>query len=185
VAAFLCEQSGTGTGRPLRPRWQPDADVKACSYCMASFSLVRRRHHVSVACSVASSLLATPRASMRLRCRRHLCLRCTLLVPVISRCLSLPLLSVPCPPTPTYVTVLCVAVQCRCCGGVFCQKCSTKEMDLSALGLPTAVNTNEKKPPSASPPAADALVDDDVDVEAKPTRVCDWCFNVLIRLPSV
>ena len=50
IAAYICEQSGAGSGKGARPRWQPDADVRSCCYCLSGFSMIRRRHHVCVCC---------------------------------------------------------------------------------------------------------------------------------------
>jgi hypothetical protein len=81
----------------------------------------------------------------------------------------------PQPPTPLSPTPPCPPrPQCRCCGGVFCSKCSTKTMDLAAMGLPAA---------SQSHKGGFTLSAEDVNTTEH--RVCDWCFSVLKLLPRL
>jgi hypothetical protein len=71
-----------------------------------------------------------------------------------------------------YVALSCCVSQCRCCGGVFCSKCSMKTVDLAAVGLPAA---SQKGFTLSAEDIANSTV----------SRVCDWCFSVLKLLPPL
>ena len=64
---------------------------------------------------------------------------------------------------------------CRCCGGVFCTPCSSKQLDLGMLGVPVAHSPDDKR--AADPSYARAA--------AAAARVCDACFSVLSKLPPL
>ena len=65
-------------------------------------------------------------------------------------------------------------LQCRCCGGVFCAKCTTKAIDLASMGLPAASEKDHGFNLSAEDVA-----------NSSESRVCDWCYSVLKLLPPL